>query len=452
MSFEEDFSSWQSIQDLPEDWQTLSAPDLPPLVNLWNEQVNRLRNSKVYKDFLGRMRRRIAIETGVIERLYTIDRGITELLVEQGINEALIPHGATNRPAYEVIEIIQDHETAINGLFDFVKHERQLSTSYIKQLHQTLTRHQELVEAKDPSGRIGTIPLLRGEWKRSPNNPRRPDGENHIYCPPEQTAPQMELLIRWYLEHIQQGVTTEIEAAWLHHRFTQIHPFQDGNGRVARCLASLVFIRDKWFPLVITRDDNNYIQALEIADGGNLKPLVDLFAKSQRQAFISGLSLSEQVLSEEATSQVALDYAIEKLKAKDSPDKSEAERYAHELFKLALQRFEKMEQELISRLRNVVANSCYVSSAQDHDNRASYHYHQIVETAKILNYYANPRNYSSWVKLSIDIKDIKTEILLSFHAVGLGREHEGLLACSACGYRKFRNEEGENSSIQDLQP
>ena len=33
----------------------------------------------------------------------------------------------------------------------------------------------------------------------------------------------------------------EIEATWLHHRFTQIHPFQDGNGRVARALASLVF-------------------------------------------------------------------------------------------------------------------------------------------------------------------------------------------------------------------
>jgi len=27
----------------------------------------------------------------------------------------------------------------------------------------------------------------------------------------------------------QEQCPPEIEAAWLHHRFTQIHPFQDGN-------------------------------------------------------------------------------------------------------------------------------------------------------------------------------------------------------------------------------
>ena len=47
-----------------------------------------------------------------------------------------------------------------------------------------------------------------------------------------------------YTEHQGCGVPLEVEAAWLHHRFTQIHPFEDGNGRVARALASLVFIPD----------------------------------------------------------------------------------------------------------------------------------------------------------------------------------------------------------------
>ena len=56
-------------------------------------------------------------------------------------------------------------------------------------------------------------------------------------------------------------------AAWVRHRFTQIHPFQDGNGRVARLLATLVFSRAEWLPLVVRRDDRvRYLDALEAAD------------------------------------------------------------------------------------------------------------------------------------------------------------------------------------------
>jgi len=77
----------------------------------------------------------------------------------------------------------------------------------------------------------------------------------------------MDRLIAMHLEHDQQGVPPEIEAAWLRHRFSQIHPFQDGNGRVARALASLVFIKAGSFPLTVTGDDRNrYIGCLQIAD------------------------------------------------------------------------------------------------------------------------------------------------------------------------------------------
>jgi Fic family protein len=70
----------------------------------------------------------------------------------------------------------------------------------------------------------------------------------------------------------------------LHHAFTQIHPFEDGNGRVARALASLIFLKPSWFPVVVTRDDREkYIEALERADSGELRPLVALFVQSQRR-------------------------------------------------------------------------------------------------------------------------------------------------------------------------
>ena len=75
--------------------------------------------------------------------------------------------------------------------------------------------------------------VLKGEYKKLPNSPSREDGSIHEYCPPVHVALEMEKLVGFHKEHERLGVPPEVEAAWLHHRFTQIHPFQDGNGRVA---------------------------------------------------------------------------------------------------------------------------------------------------------------------------------------------------------------------------
>ena len=56
---------------------------------------------------------------------------------------------------------------------------------------------------------------------------------------------QSRLRRKWTAElhRNHHDVAPEVEAAWLHHRFTQIHPFQDGNGRIARALATLIFVK-----------------------------------------------------------------------------------------------------------------------------------------------------------------------------------------------------------------
>ena len=74
----------------------------------------------------------------------------------------------------------------------------------------------------------------------------------------------------------QAGVPVEVQAAWLHYRFTQIHPFQDGNGSVARALASVVLVQDGQFPFFVTRDYNAAnIDSLEAANQGELGGLIE---------------------------------------------------------------------------------------------------------------------------------------------------------------------------------
>jgi hypothetical protein len=105
----------------------------------------------------------------------------------------------------------------------------------------------------------------------------------------------MECLVKWYQE-TRDGMPPEVLAAWLHHRFTQIHPFQDGNGRIARALATLVFLKAEMFPLVIrSADREQYINALETADAGDLSKLVQFFAKRQQEAIRAAMGIEEQV-------------------------------------------------------------------------------------------------------------------------------------------------------------
>ncbi|MYB06834.1 MAG: Fic family protein [Gemmatimonadetes bacterium] len=285
--------SWRPIDDLPEDWRRLVDSDLHQVADYCRESREELGAEGAIADFNERLKREWAIETGLIERVYTLTRGTTEVLIEHGLREELIPSSATDRDPALVCDMIQDHAAAVDGLFDFVKQRRRLSTSYVKELHAVLLANQETASARDVFGRRVEMPLTRGDYKQRPNNPVRSDGLVHEYCPPEQVASEMDRLLAMHLEHEEREVAPEVEAAWLHHRFVQIHPFQDGNGRVARALATLVVIRAGWFPLVVTDAGRpEYIDALELADAGNLRPLVRLFAGIQRRAFEDAIRIA----------------------------------------------------------------------------------------------------------------------------------------------------------------
>jgi hypothetical protein len=159
-------------------------------------------------------------------------------------------------------------------------------------VHAALLFHQDTATVVDQFGVFETE-LLKGRYKQRPNNPTRPDGSPHEYCPPEHVEAEMDRLITMHAEHEARGVPVEVEAAWLHHRFAQIHPYQDGNGRVARALASLVFLKPGWFPVVVTRDDRpRYIDALEVADEGDLRSLIALFVDVQKRALFQATQIA----------------------------------------------------------------------------------------------------------------------------------------------------------------
>ena len=270
------------------------------------------------EDFDERLNREWAIETGIVERIYTLDEGTTRLLIEQGIDASLITHDDNGGSPELIAGIIRDHQEAVEWLFDVVRQQRPLSTSFVKELHALMTRKQEYAEGVDMFGRATKIELRRGDYKQRPNNPTRNDGKVHEYCPPERVAAEMDQLIQLHTKHTMQDVPPDLSAAWLHHRFIQIHPFQDGNGRVGRALASLVLIRGGWFPLVVNnKDRSKYIDTLETADAGDLGPLTELIGTIQKRSCRAALSILGEVEREEARLEQMMDAIGEAFESRD---------------------------------------------------------------------------------------------------------------------------------------
>ena len=86
----------------------------------------------------------------------------------------------------------------------------------------------------------------------------------------------MERFLKLHRSHAER----EVEAAWLHHAFARIHPFQDGNGRMSRLLVAWAFVRNGEFPPVISAGGKRgYIDMLEIADDGDLRPFIRYLAR-----------------------------------------------------------------------------------------------------------------------------------------------------------------------------
>lgn len=424
--------NWEPITDLRlEEARDLADAELSALQTVWGETREQLDSVGLAR-FNEQLSREMAIETGVIERVYTLDRGTTRLLIEKGVDAALIPREATDQDPDFVAALIRDQEEALEGLFDFVRRRRELSTSYIKELHAALLRHQPTTTARDQFGQLLTVPLRRGEWKTLPNNPTRPNGTVHEYCPPEQVASEMDDLVE--LHRIHQGVTTEVESAWLHHRFTQIHPFQDGNGRVARCLASLIFIRDHWFPLTITRDDREaYILALEHADAGHLKPLVSLFSRRQRDAFRGALAIAADIERAQRVDDV-IAAARDDIRRRRETARREWDRSketAQALEANTQRRLAETCRRLTDELAAVDPRMRFHAGHEPWGGPRDFWFRRdAIETAhKLGNYFADFDAYRAWASLILRTADSRAEIVVSFH--GIGREFRGLLGVSA---------------------
>ena len=108
---------WERITRLD---QSLSYDfaELDSLQQQWSyfRQTREEASPEAYSSFLDRLTRSWAIETGIIEGLYTLDRGVTETLVMRGISADLIEQGSTNKEPHELVNPVLDGDMRVLDL------------------------------------------------------------------------------------------------------------------------------------------------------------------------------------------------------------------------------------------------------------------------------------------------------------------------------------------------
>lgn len=183
--------------------------------------------------------------------------------------------------------------------------DKPLTETFIRQLHNTLLREDYTVYRQQPDGSTTSYVVHAGVYKTRPNSVMTVTGERFEYASPEETPALMNDLAGWYNDEARRGVMSPIElASVFHYRYIRIHPFEDGNGRIARLLVNYILTRHG-FPMIVvkSKDKENYLTALnrcDVAvgptpsDGAHagleqLAPFVEYMSKCVERALIVGI-------------------------------------------------------------------------------------------------------------------------------------------------------------------
>ncbi len=368
--------------------------------------------------------RRLAIETGVLERLYDLEWGLTLKLVAEGVTRDVVERSG-GQVDDRTLATLRAHMESLGLVVEFVSDQRTLSTSFVKELHQALTRTQDTYTATDALGRTFEAELLRGQWKRSPNHVLRSDGTLLEYCPPEHVDSEMDRLVAMWREADATAASPLVKAAWLHHRFVQIHPFADGNGRVARALVLLVMEKYRYAPLVVDRfHRTKYVDALERANEGELGDLVSLFVRLESSSLAGELERPATVargLSTTVAHTLADQIAHHRALAREAvPQKLDVlSRAVAGRMGVWFDR-KRVELEGVFRDRGLGDVRVLADTQIPPDEKAQWFRAQAIRAAHRAGHYADYSGFCGSSSLRVKVDDLQLRFVAAIHGAGRG--------------------------------
>ena len=186
-----------------------------------------------------------------------------------GQTELLLLFGKVSGEAeMKDFEEMKASNVGLKMMTEVAKGKMPLTETFILQLHHTLLREDYTVYTTLPGGLQSSYIVHAGSYKTRPNSVITRYGDRFEYASPEETPALMNDLVNWYNEAEQSEKYTPTElAALFHYRYIRIHPFEDGNGRIARLMVNYILSRHDWPMIVVrNRDKQAYLEALHQSD------------------------------------------------------------------------------------------------------------------------------------------------------------------------------------------
>jgi len=281
-----------------------------------------------------------------------------------GETKALILHGLTaqGKPMKDHLET-SGHDEAILMLEDVVRNNHPLTEHFIRELHVLILKKTDYKRSISSDGKnVLARKINIGVYKTSPNHVKTATGETFYFASPEETPAKMQDLIEWYRKQKEnQEVNPILLASQFHYKFIRIHPFDDGNGRIARLLMNFILMQFGYPPAIIkTQDKENYFSALRQADAGNIDLFISYIAENviyTSELMLKGARGEEIEEPDDFDKQIAL--LEHKLRGfEDNIKKQKSEGTLQEIFE-DLPRFVTKFIEINEKLKNFYLNQSF---------------------------------------------------------------------------------------------
>lgn len=220
------------------------------------EQLEEIESIRLH--FIGNFLKQDKLTRREIYELFLIKFAVSSTSIEGNtitlpqasklLTENILPKNKTLREVYD----LQNTKTVF---FELLDNPPPLSHETIKNIHDKLLDN---IDARK-GYRTHDIHILGQPFKPSPARYVRAD---------------MELLLKWYAQNENKMHPLALVILF-HHKFENIHPFSDGNGRTGRILMNLILLSKGYPPLIIPKTKREeYLSVMSEADKGLEKDLL----------------------------------------------------------------------------------------------------------------------------------------------------------------------------------